>query len=65
MAFHYEWLEEIYLTDELRFDCAIQPVFKTFDDFMYNARKKYKKNNNPTMTTCVKLFMNSLYGKFG
>lgn len=32
---------------------------------MYNARLDYKKKGNASMTQCIKIFINSLYGKFG
>ncbi len=38
--------------------------FKTYVKDLYNLRMDYKQSNNP-MEKVVKLFMNSLYGKFG
>jgi len=38
--------------------------FKEFVTTLYNLRNKYKKDKNP-MQLVTKLFMNSLYGKFG
>lgn len=32
---------------------------------MYNARLDYKKKGNASMAQCIKIFINSLYGKFG
>lgn len=32
---------------------------------MYGARLEHKKNNNASMAYCIKIFINSLYGKFG
>ena len=32
---------------------------------MYNQRMDYKKQKNASMTLATKIFMNSLYGKFG
>lgn len=32
---------------------------------MYNARLKYKNEKNSSMAACVKVFINSLYGKYG
>lgn len=40
-------------------------IFKSFDDYMYNARLDYKKKGNASMAQCIKIFINSLYGKFG
>lgn len=39
-------------------------MFKRYIDELYNLRLKYKKENSP-MQLIVKLYMNSLYGKFG
>lgn len=43
----------------------VQALFSKFDRYMYHARLQYKKSGNATMAQCVKVFINSLYGKFG
>ena len=40
-------------------------IFKDFVDYFYNLRLKYKKEKNEIMQYFVKIFLNSLYGKFG
>lgn len=42
-----------------------RPIFKRFDNFMFNARNEFKASKNTSMATAVKLLINSLYGKFG
>lgn len=32
---------------------------------MYNSRLQYKREKNASMAQAVKVFINSLYGKFG
>lgn len=41
------------------------PIFKTYIDFFYDLKRKYKEEDNKIYYTLSKLFMNSLYGKFG
>lgn len=41
------------------------PIFKRFDTFMFEARAEFKAAKNTSMSTAVKLLINSLYGKFG
>jgi len=40
-------------------------LFDEYVAFFYNLRLKAQKNDNMTYSTIIKLFMNSLYGKFG
>ncbi|NIQ91319.1 MAG: hypothetical protein GWN93_20845 [Deltaproteobacteria bacterium] len=40
-------------------------VFKKYIDFFYNERLKFKASSDSAYTLLTKLFMNSLYGKFG
>lgn len=40
-------------------------LFKDYVDFFYNKRQEYKKQNNYAFQYICKLFLNSLYGKFG
>ncbi|KKN00194.1 hypothetical protein LCGC14_1140200 [marine sediment metagenome] len=40
-------------------------IFKQYVDFFYKAKVKYTKQNNKTWRYMTKLFLNSLYGKFG
>jgi hypothetical protein len=41
-----------------------EKIFSEYIDFFYNLRLKFKSENNP-LEKLVKLFLNSLYGKFG
>jgi len=48
--------------------CAVyekQNLFKKYVEFFYNQRLLYKKSNNSAFSYICKLFLNSLYGKFG
>jgi hypothetical protein len=49
--------DTVYYTDT-------KPFFKLFVETLYKMRKDYKAQNN-SMEHCVKILMNSLYGKFG
>jgi len=40
-------------------------IFKTYVDYWYPLKAKYKLEGNELYTQIVKLFLNSLYGKFG
>jgi len=40
-------------------------IFTEYIDFFYNLKKRYKEEKNGAMYLLSKLFMNSLYGKFG
>ncbi len=40
-------------------------IFKEYVDFFYNLRKKFKEEGNEPFELMVKLYLNSLYGKFG
>jgi hypothetical protein len=42
-----------------------EPIFKAYVDYFYPLKAAYKKSGNPLYTRFVKLFLNSLYGKFG
>lgn len=42
-----------------------QNIFKEYVDFFYGLKRHYKEAGNDAMYTISKLFMNSLYGKFG
>ncbi len=41
------------------------PIFRNYVDYFYPLKQKYKAESNPIFTATVKLFLNSLYGKFG
>lgn len=41
------------------------PIFKTYVEYFYQKRLDYKQEGNATYSFITKLFMNSLYGKFG
>lgn len=48
--------------------CALydeRPAFSEFVDFFYHARLKFKEEGNTEFAYLSKLFLNSLYGKFG
>lgn len=40
-------------------------IFTSYVDFFYRQKKEYKKQGNKPYETLTKLFLNSLYGKFG
>lgn len=40
-------------------------LFTTYVNFFYNKRQQYKNENNEAFAYICKLFLNSLYGKFG
>jgi hypothetical protein len=70
------WISNIELRESLKNEYEILKVyeniyytkncfpFKNYIEDLYKLRKEYKKENN-SMELCVKLLMNSLYGKFG
>jgi len=66
-AFRDGILLSIQITRAMKFDNIVYraPIFKNFITFMYNARLKYKREKNNSMAQCVKVFINSLYGKYG
>ncbi len=41
------------------------PIFHDYVEYFYNLKQQYKQDNNEVYTRIVKLFLNSLYGKFG
>jgi len=41
------------------------PIFKDYVDFFYTLKEKYTKEGNSAFKQIAKLFLNSLYGKFG
>ena len=41
------------------------PIFRSYVDYFYPLKQKYKAESNKIYTATVKLFLNSLYGKFG
>lgn len=42
-----------------------EPLFRTYIERLYELRQKYKREGNSAYDLLTKLFMNSLYGKFG
>jgi len=40
-------------------------IFKEYVDFFYSLKEKYSRENNTAFKQIAKLFLNSLYGKFG
>jgi hypothetical protein len=55
------------LITEVRNYCVYEKhnLFKNYVDFFYNKRLEYKKQKNDAFSFICKLFLNSLYGKFG
>jgi len=48
--------------------CAVYKkdyIFKDYVDYFYSKRLEFKAENNSVMVLFCKIFMNSLYGKFG
>jgi hypothetical protein len=43
----------------------IQNIFKDYIDYFYNMKMQAKSDNNQALYWISKIFMNSLYGKFG
>lgn len=43
----------------------MRPIFRKFVDELYSQRLKWKQQGNELMSTFFKLYLNSLYGKFG
>lgn len=41
------------------------PIFREYVDFFYSRRLKAREAGDPTLAWICKLFLNSLYGKFG
>ncbi|RLF07872.1 MAG: hypothetical protein DRJ64_02130 [Thermoprotei archaeon] len=40
-------------------------IFRDYVDYFYNLKRKYKEEGNKVFYQITKLFLNSLYGKFG
>jgi hypothetical protein len=43
----------------------MRPIFREYVDFFYRMRQEYIETNNIAFAYICKIFMNSLYGKFG
>lgn len=43
----------------------LEPIFTEYVNFFWAERQRYKQEGNDTAQHFVKIFMNSLYGKFG
>ena len=41
------------------------PIFREYVDFFYSLKEKYSREGNSALKQMSKLFLNSLYGKFG
>lgn len=54
---HYEIREIAYYEEA--------PIFRDYVDYFYSLRQQFKREGNKQYEYFVKLFMNSLYGKFG
>ncbi len=55
---HVDKIYEMYLYEK-------DFIFVDYIDYFYNLRNEYKKHDNDIYQKYCKLFMNSLYGKFG
>jgi hypothetical protein len=44
---------------------TMKNIFSDYVDFFYSKKVEYKNNGNESFTYICKLFLNSLYGKFG
>lgn len=47
------------------FRYEMRPIFREYVDFFYRMRQEYIETNNIAFAYICKIFMNSLYGKFG
>jgi len=55
-----------YIKSVLEIACyEKQNIFRKYIDYFYQIRQKYKEEKNSSYELMTKLFMNSLYGKFG
>jgi len=61
LAFSYEAIKEVYQASIYE----EADLFSSFIDFFYKARLKAREEGNKVEDLFFKLFMNSLYGKFG
>jgi len=60
-AFEHDMIEEIY-------QYAVYQkanIFQEYVDFFYSLKEQYTREQNPVFRSISKLFLNSLYGKFG
>ena len=55
------WLKEVHSLVFYR----MREIFTEFVDYFYSERMKHKEQNDPLRALMFKLYMNSLYGKFG
>lgn len=53
----YEIIRGVYWDED------VNPIFGERIEELYNKRKEYKKQKNMAMSSCLKLIMNSSYGK--
>jgi hypothetical protein len=61
LAYDNGWIEKIY-------DCVIyrkRKIFLPYVDFFYEIKQQATDNNTPLIRAFAKLYLNSLYGKFG
>lgn len=59
-------LDRGYLKQIFNFACYDKaPIFNNYVDFFYTTRKKFMREGNISYNFLCKLFLNSLYGKFG
>jgi hypothetical protein len=60
-------LKAVIIKGSMKLGCQAEsftPIFKNYVDFLYKTRLANKKSN-PVMAQCIKILLNSLYGKFG
>lgn len=61
LALKRKWIKEIH--SYARY--SMRPLFTEYVDFFYGLKLQYEKEDNRLWRTICKLFLNSLYGKFG
>lgn len=61
LALENDWIEEVYEAAFYR----MRPIFTEFVDFFYGERLKWKQQGDELRSFLFKIFLNSLYGKFG
>jgi len=60
-AYEHNHIKKIYSSSQYK----MGSIFDKYVHFFYDIKVSSKENNNKLWTTIAKLFLNSLYGKFG
>ena len=55
------WINQVYAVQRYKQDV----IFKEYVDFFYNLKARYTEEGNAPFRFMTKLYLNSLYGKFG